>query len=80
MFLQPKPFTPVIIKIVPPPTPDVSVVNVVIDALGLTGVIAIGALVTGVIFGILLIVFKRWRERVAPSSSTSATRLDLSSR
>lgn len=80
MVLQPQPFTPVIIKVVPPPTPDVSVVNIIVDALGLTGLVAIASLVVGLFFGLFLIWFKRWRARTSPDSTSPATRLDLSSR
>ena len=68
------------IRVVPPPTEDVSVVGIVVDALGLVGLITIGALVTGLVFGVGLIWYKRWRERVAPDSTDTTTRLDLSAR
>ena len=68
------------IRVVPPPTEDVSVVNVLIDALGLVGLITLGALITGAVFGIGLIWYKRWRERVDPDSADTGIRLDLSTR
>lgn len=80
MLFQPQPITPVIIKVVPPPTQEVSIVSVIVGALGLTGLIAIAAIVVGVLFGIALILFKRWRERRHPDEDTLGTRLDLSSR
>jgi hypothetical protein len=78
MLFQPRPITPIIIRVVPPPTEDVSVISILVDALGLVGLITIGALVTGLVFGVVLIWFKRWRERVAPDSLDTRTRLDLS--
>ena len=78
MLFQPTPITPVMIRVVPPPTEDVSVVSVLVDALGLVGLITIGALVTGLVFGVGLIWYKRWRERVAPDRADIGTRLDLS--
>jgi hypothetical protein len=78
MLFQPGPITPVIIRVVPPPTADVSVVNILVDALGLVGLITIAALVTGVAFGMGLIWYKRWRERIAPDRTDTSTRLDLS--
>jgi len=78
MLFQPRPITPVMIRVVPPPTEDVSVVNILVDALGLVGLITIGALVTGLVFAVVLIRYKQWRERVAPDSADTGTRLDLS--
>jgi hypothetical protein len=80
MLFQPQAITPVIIKVVPPPTQEVSIVSVILGALGLTGLIAIAAIFTGIVFGIALILFKRWRARRHPDADTLGTRLDLSSR
>ncbi len=80
MLFQPQPVTPLIIKVVPPPMQEVSVVDVLVDALTLTGLLAVGAMLVGIVFGILLIVFKRWRDRDTPGGETIGTRLDLSSR
>jgi hypothetical protein len=80
MLFQPQAITPVIIKVVPPPTQEVSIVSVVLGALGLTGLIAIAAVFAGILFGIALILVKRWKERRNPDADTLGTRLDLSSR
>ena len=80
MLFQPRPITPVIIKVVPPPTPEVSVVNVLIDALGLIGLITIAAILVGIVLGVLLILYKRWRDKDMPGGETAGIRLDLSSR
>jgi ABC-type dipeptide/oligopeptide/nickel transport system permease component len=75
-----QPVTPVIVRIVSAPTPQVSVVDVMVDALGLTGLIVIVSLVVGGVLGVLLIVYKRWRsERTGQTTSTDHTPLDLSS-
>ena len=79
MFFDPQPFTPVIVKVVPAPTPDVSVAGVILDALGLTGLITLAAFAVGLVFGVLLIWYKRWRDRDEPPGAPG-TRLDLSSR
>jgi hypothetical protein len=79
MFLQPTSVTPVIIKVVPPPTPDVSIIDVVAGSLGLTGVITIAALVVGGILGVALIAYKRWQERTNRVAHGEGIRLDLSS-
>jgi len=78
MLFQPAPINPVMIRVVPPPTQDVSVASIIVDALGLVGLITVGALLTGLVFGVALIWYKRWRERAAPDSTGPGTRLDLS--
>jgi hypothetical protein len=75
-----QPVTPVIIKVVSDPTPQVTVVDVLVDALGLTGVIVAGSFVLGGVAGVLLIVYKRWRAaRSDETGATEHTSLDLSS-
>jgi ABC-type dipeptide/oligopeptide/nickel transport system permease component len=75
-----QPVTPVIVKIVSAPTPQVSVVDIMVDALGLTGLIAIGSLVVGGVLGVMLIAYARWRsERTGHTTSADHTLLDLSS-
>ncbi|MEK6630574.1 MAG: hypothetical protein AABY89_07555 [Acidobacteriota bacterium] len=79
LTLQPRPFTPVIIKVVAPPTPEVSVVDVLVGALGLTGVLVLGSLVLGLAVGGVLIVYKRWRDgREDARTDDHQVRLDLS--
>jgi hypothetical protein len=75
-----QPVTPVIVKVVSEPTPQVTVVDVLVDALGLTGVIVAGSFVLGGIVGLLLIAFSRWKTgRSDRAGSTDHTSLDLSS-
>jgi len=75
-----QPVTPIIVKVIPDPTPQVTVVDVIVDALGLTGVIVAGSLVLGGIVGILLIAYSRRKlARSAGAASTEHTSLDLSS-
>jgi hypothetical protein len=80
MLFQPRPITPVMIRVVPPPTEEVSVVHVLVDALGLVGLITLGALAVGCMLGLGLIWYKRWRERVAPDRIDTGTRLNLNAR
>lgn len=75
---QPGPVTPVIIREVPPKTPEVSVADVLMSSLGLVGVILVGALLFGLCAGGLFIAFRRWRERRNPDPDERAIRLDLS--
>jgi len=75
-----QPVTPVIVKIVSDPTPQVTVVDVLVDALGLTGVIVAGSFVLGGVVGLLLIAYSRWKAaRSDAAGSTDHTSLDLSS-
>jgi hypothetical protein len=75
-----QPVTPVIVKVVSDPTPQVTVVDVLVDALGLTGAIVAGSFVLGGIVGLLLIAYSRWQvARSGRTGSTDHTALDLSS-
>ena len=75
-----QPITPVIVKVVSDPTPQVTVVDVIVGALGLTGLILVGSLVLGGIVGALLIArSRRLAARDGGSSGTDHTALDLSS-
>ena len=75
-----QPVTPVIVKVVSDPTPQVTVVDVLVDALGLTGVIVAGSFVLGGVVGLLLIAYTRWKTARAGEAGTSDhTSLDLSS-
>jgi hypothetical protein len=75
-----QPVTPVIVKVVSDPTPQVTVVDVLLDSLGLTGVILAGSLVLGGVVGLLLIAHSRWQAaRSERTGSTGHTALDLSS-
>jgi len=79
MFLL-QPITPVIVRVVSEPTPQVTVVDVIVNALGLTGAIVAGSFVLGGIVGVLLIAFSRWQSaRSGGDGTTDHTSLDLSS-
>lgn len=75
-----QPVTPVIVKVVSDPTPQVTVVDVLVGALGLTGVIVAGSFVLGGVVGLLLIAYSRRRTARAGDAGTSDhTSLGLSS-
>lgn len=76
MILQPNTITPTIVQIVAPPTEDVSVADVIVDALSLTGVIAAVAILVGLAFGVALIYAKRRHE---DRSGNRNAQLNLSS-
>jgi hypothetical protein len=75
-----QPVTPVIVKVISDPTPQVTVVDVLVDSLGLTGAIVAGSFVLGGVIGVLLIAYSRWQAaRSDRTGSTDHTALDLSS-
>ena len=79
-MLQPQPLTPIIIKVVPAPTPEVGVGDILIGSLGLTGVIVVSSCILGVVLGGLLVAYSRRRaERRTDNDDSDATRLNLSS-
>jgi hypothetical protein len=79
-MLQLQPIMPTIVQVVPPPTPAVGVLDVLVGSMGLTGVIAIGSIVLGGLLGALIIGYKAWRRKKAAADDDSQlTRLDLSS-
>jgi hypothetical protein len=76
-----QPLTPVIVKVVPAATPQVSVLDVLVGSFGLLGMLAAGAAVLGLVFGGALIGYHRWKFARLESSEAASdtTRLDLSS-
>ena len=60
--LQPaQPFVPVIVKVVEAPTKEISVADVLLGSVGITGLFLLGAAVLGFALGGALILFKRWQ-------------------
>lgn len=79
-MLQLQPIIPTIVKVVPPPTEQVGVLDVMVSALGLTGLIALGSIVLGAVLGALIIGYKvRRRNKSEADGDSTLTRLDLSS-
>jgi hypothetical protein len=58
-----QPSQPIMIRVVEEPVHSTTAADVLIGAIGLTGVLVIGALLLGAILGGVLIGFKRLRER-----------------
>ena len=78
-MFQLQPITPTIVKIVPPPSREVGVLDVLVGALGLTGVIVLGSILLGVALGAIFIGYKKWRENRSDADSDSdRIRLKLS--
>jgi hypothetical protein len=55
---------PIIVQVVQQPVRSTTVADVLLGAIGLTGVLVLAALLLGAILGGALIGFKRWRERL----------------
>jgi uncharacterized protein involved in exopolysaccharide biosynthesis len=79
-MIQPQAITPTIIQVVPPPSAQVGVVDVIVGSFGLTGMLILGSLVLGGLLGGALIAFRHRREaRSEDGTNSDQTRLDLSS-
>ncbi len=66
--------SPTIVKIVPgPPTKEISVVDLIVSGLGLTGLILLFALLVGGVLGGLFIWFKNFRPQNPLNGQASQT-------
>ena len=57
MWIQPT--TPIIVRVPEPPTPQTSVADVLLQAIGLTGAFVVAALVAGLLIGSVLFWLRR---------------------
>jgi hypothetical protein len=75
MLLQQQP--PIVVDVVkqPPVAPEITMGDVVLGAIGLTGVIMLCALVAGLIVGGVFIWIKRSRDASAPPTDPGHSRL-----
>ena len=72
----PKPNSPIMVKIVEPN--EISGLgDVMLDAIGLTGVIAIGAVLFGVVLAALIIGYRKLRARLDPDEDVQTQPLGL---
>jgi len=77
----PQPVTPVIVRVVPPPTPEMGVMDVLMQAVGLTGLILLGSVVLGAVLGAAFIWYHRRRSPFRSSEGPGGQYgFDLSSR
>jgi len=53
--------TPFIVRVVEPPTKETTVADVLLGAVGLTGLILVSALLFGLLLGGVLVAMHRWR-------------------
>ena len=75
-----QPVTPVIVKVVPPPTAQVSIVDILVGSFGIIGLLVVGSALLGLAVGGLLSGYSRWKiAHGDPAPGGENTRLDLSS-
>lgn len=55
---------PIIVRVVQQPVRSTTVADVLLGAIGLTGLLVLAAVLLGALLGGTLIGFKRWRERL----------------
>jgi hypothetical protein len=79
MSIQPQPVTPVVVKIIDAPTPETSVADILIGAVGLVGFVLLAAALVGLVAGVLFFAVRRasLARRETPLGSDYS--LDLSS-
>jgi hypothetical protein len=65
------PPSPIIVRIVGPPTESVSLGDVLLQALGITGVLTLIAVVSGLLLGVLFILMRSRRPLNAFNGDTS---------
>ena len=63
-MLQPaQPITPVIVRVMEAPTKEISVADILMGSVGITGLFLLGAAVFGLLLGGAFIAFRRWQDR-----------------
>ena len=75
-MFQPDPIVVDVIK-QPPVSPEITMADVVVAAVGLTGVIMLLALLAGLLVGGTIIFLKRRRDAVAPPTDPGHARLRI---
>ena len=53
--------TPIIVKMIDKPAKEISVADVLMGSVGITGIFLIGAALLGLVLGGLFIVYRRWQ-------------------
>ena len=57
-----QPLTPIIVRMIDKPTKEISMADVLMGSVGITGIFLIGAALLGLTLGGMFILFRRWRE------------------
>jgi hypothetical protein len=62
LLVQPaQPVMPIIVKVVAAPTKEISVADILVDSVGITGLFLLGAALLGFVVGGMLILIRRWQ-------------------
>jgi hypothetical protein len=63
LLLQPaQPLTPVIVKVMDAPTKEISVADILMSSVGITGLFLLGAALFGFLLGGAFIFYRRWQD------------------
>jgi hypothetical protein len=63
-LMQPaQPVTPIIVKVMDAPTKEISIADILMGSVGITGLFLLGAAVFGFLLGSAFIFVRRWRDR-----------------
>jgi hypothetical protein len=63
LLLQPaQPITPIIVKVMEAPTKEISVADILMGSVGITGLFLLGAALFGFLLGGAFILYRRWRD------------------
>ena len=63
-MLQPvQPMTPLIVKVMEAPTSEISIADILMGSVGITGLFLVSAALLGFLLGGGFIAFRRWRDR-----------------
>jgi hypothetical protein len=57
-----QPFTPIIVKVVEQPSKEISVADILMGSVGITGLFLLGAALLGFVLGAAFILFRRWQD------------------
>jgi hypothetical protein len=76
LLLQQKPIVVEVVK-QPPVTPEITMGEVILSAVGLTGAIMLAAILTGLLVGAVIVYRKRRADAVAPPTDPGHARLRI---
>jgi hypothetical protein len=69
LYLQPaQPITPIIVRVIEQPSKEISVADILMGSVGITGLFLAGAALFGFLLGGAFILFRRWQERRQPDT------------
>jgi hypothetical protein len=71
---------PIVVDVVrqPPVTPEITLTDVIVGAVGTAGILMLLSLLAGLLAGAIIIYFKKRAEAASPTSESSHARLGIS--